>query len=133
MTQGADIRPHAVSAALASKRIKHVPILLSLNECCGTPDPAARIHTTQSRYTPCILIARRTTMIYFKGALVGFGSVLLGMPIALIVWSFWRSQSASTAVSFSPLGLANHLPELWLLIVVLFIAGFASFVLAKRR
>jgi len=72
-------------------------------------------------------------MTYFRAALVGFGSVLLGIPIELIVWTFSRSQNAATTVSFSPLGLANHLGGLWLLAIALFTAGFSAFVLAKRR
>ena len=72
-------------------------------------------------------------MTYFKAVLVGFASVLVGLPIALVVWTLSRSQSGAAAVSFSPLGLANHLAGLWVLIIVLFAAGFVPFVFLKKR
>jgi hypothetical protein len=75
-------------------------------------------------------------MTYFKGVLIGFGSVLLGTPIALMVWMISRTQSGSATVSFSLPGLAEHLAKslgLWVLIVVLFAAGFVPLVVIKRR
>jgi hypothetical protein len=72
-------------------------------------------------------------MTYFKAVLVGFASVLVGLPIALVVWTLSRSQSGAATVSFSPLGLANHLAGLGVLIIVLFAVGFVPFVFLKKR
>lgn len=75
-------------------------------------------------------------MIYFKGVLLGLCTVLLGMPIALIVWSIARFKPGAATVSFSPLGLTNHLAHsfgMWLLILLLFAAGFVPFVFLKKR
>ena len=69
-------------------------------------------------------------MNYFKGVLVGFGTVLLGCvaaPIALIIRDSWKSQGGGTTVSFSLMGLTNHLVHssvFWVFILVLFGAGF---------
>jgi hypothetical protein len=65
--------------------------------------------------------------------LIGFGTVLLGTPIALMAWTIWKSHGA--AVSFSPMGLTNHLAHsfsFWVLIVVLFIAGFVPSVFSRK-
>jgi hypothetical protein len=77
-------------------------------------------------------------MIYFKGVLIGFGTVLLGCliaPIVLMIWAGWNSHGGTT-VSFSPMGLANHLAHslgFWAFIIVLFTAGFVpSAFFAKR-
>jgi hypothetical protein len=75
-------------------------------------------------------------MIYFKGVLIGFGTVLLGCPIALTIWAIWKSQGESTTVSFSPMGLAHHLTHslaFWVLIVVLFTTGFVPSVFFPKR
>lgn len=49
-------------------------------------------------------------MNYFKGVLIGFGTVLLGAPTALVIWVIWRSsQGEAPTVSFTSMGLANHL------------------------
>ena len=75
-------------------------------------------------------------MTYFKDLVLGFGSVLLGTPLALMMWAIWKSQREATAVSFSPLGLANHLMGsvgFWILVIVLFSAGFVSSVLLRKR
>ena len=75
-------------------------------------------------------------MIYLKGVLIGFGSMLLGAPIALMIWAIWKSQRGAVTVSFSPLGLANHLASsvgFWGLIIVLFTAGFVPSTFFKKR
>ena len=49
-------------------------------------------------------------MIYFKSVLIGLGAVLLGCvltPIAMTMWISWKS--GVDTVSFSPMGLENHL------------------------
>ena len=74
-------------------------------------------------------------MIYFKGVLMGFGTVLLGTPIALMIWAIWRSQG-DAGVSFSPMGMANHLAHslgFWVHIVVLFTAGLVPSVFFPKR
>ncbi len=78
-------------------------------------------------------------MIYFKGVLVGFGTVLLGClvaPIALLIWAGWKSQGGGTTVSFSPMGLAHHLTHslgFCVFIIVLFTAGFVPSVFFTKR
>lgn len=75
-------------------------------------------------------------MIYLKGVLIGFGSVLLGTPIALMIWTIWKSHRGAVTVSFSPLGLANHLSNsvgFWVLNIVLFTAGFVPSTFLKKR
>ena len=78
----------------------------------------------------------RPEMIYLKGVLIGFGSVLLGTPIALMIWTIWKSQRGAATVSFSPMGLANHLEHslgFWVFIIVLFTAGFVPSTFLKKR
>lgn len=73
-------------------------------------------------------------MIYFRGVFIGLAAVLVGTPIALIIWALLRSQRAT--VSFSPMGLATHLAHsvgFWVLIIVLFIAGFVTSVFFRRE
>jgi hypothetical protein len=75
-------------------------------------------------------------MIYFKGVLIGLGTALLGTPIALMIWAIWKSQGGAATVSFSPMGLANHLEHslgFWVLIIVLFTAGFVPPVFFPKR
>jgi hypothetical protein len=78
-------------------------------------------------------------MIYVKGVLIGFGTVLLGclvMPIALMIWASWNSQGGGTTVSFSPLGLVNHLAHslgFWMFFIVLFTVGFVPSVFFRKR
>jgi hypothetical protein len=78
-------------------------------------------------------------MIYVKAVLIGFGAVLLGClvtPIALTIWASWKSQGGAATVSFSPMGLANHLAHslgFWAFIIVLFIAGFVPSVVFRKR
>ena len=75
-------------------------------------------------------------MTYFKGVLIGFATVLVGTPFALIAWAIWRSRGGGGTVSFSPMGLTNHLahsPGFWILIIVLFAAGFVSSVGLQKR
>ena len=78
-------------------------------------------------------------MNYFRGVLVEFGTVLLGClvaPIALIVWAGWKSSGGGTTVSFSPMGLANHLAHssgFWIFIFVLFTVGFVPSVFLRKR
>jgi hypothetical protein len=75
-------------------------------------------------------------MNYFKGVLFGFGTVLFGMPVALIIWAIWRSQGGAATVSFSPMGLAHHLAHslgFWVLTIVLFNAGFVPSVFFPKR
>lgn len=47
-------------------------------------------------------------MSYLKGVSIGFGSVVLGTPIAWMIWAISKSQRGATTVPFSPWGLANH-------------------------
>lgn len=78
-------------------------------------------------------------MIYFKGVLIGLGSVLLGClaaPVALMIWAGRNSAAGGTTVSFSRMGLANHLSHslgFWIFIIVLFTAGFVPTVFLRRR
>jgi len=78
-------------------------------------------------------------MIYFKGVLIGFGTVLLGClvtPIALMIWAGRKSQSGAATVSFSPMGLVNHFAHsvsFWIFIIVLFTAGFVPSVFFPKR
>lgn len=75
-------------------------------------------------------------MIYFKGVLIGFGTVLLGAPIGLMIWAIWKSQGGAATVSFSPMGVAKHLAHslgFWVLTMVLFTAGFVPSVFFLKR
>jgi hypothetical protein len=75
-------------------------------------------------------------MIYFKGMMFGFGSVLLGTPIAFMIWAIWKSQGGAATVSFSPTGLANHLAHsfgFWVLTIALFTAGFVPSVFLPKK
>jgi hypothetical protein len=78
-------------------------------------------------------------MIYFKGVLIGFGTVLLGClvaPIALMISASWKSQGGAATVSYSPMGLTHHLAHslgFWVFIIVLFTAGFARSVFFPKR
>jgi hypothetical protein len=75
-------------------------------------------------------------MIYFKGMMFGFGSVLLGTPIAFMIWAIWKSQGGAATVSFSPMGLANHLAHsfgFWVLTIALFTAGFVPSVFLPKK
>ena len=78
-------------------------------------------------------------MIYIKGVLIGFGTVLLGCliaPITVMIWLSWKSQGGAATVSFSPLGLAYHLAHslrFWVFIVVLFTAGVVPSVFLPKR
>jgi hypothetical protein len=69
--------------------------------------------------------------------LIGFGTVLLGTPITLMIWAIWRPfQGGAATVSFSPMGLASHLAHslsFWVLITVLFTAGFVLSVFFPKR
>jgi hypothetical protein len=71
--------------------------------------------------------------------LVGFGTVLFGClvaPIGLMIWAGWKSQGGETTVSFSPMGLANHLAHslgFWVFIIVLFTTGFVPSVFFSKR
>ena len=84
-------------------------------------------------------LVRCAKMIYFKGVLIGFGIVLLGClvtSIALILWASWKSQGGAATVSFSPMGLVNHLAHslgFWAFTVVLFTAGFVTSVFFPKR
>ena len=77
-------------------------------------------------------------MVYFKGVLIGFGTVLLGClvaPIAMMVWASANSHGGTT-VSFSPMGLANHAAHslgFWVFIIVLFTTGFVPSVFFAKR
>ena len=78
-------------------------------------------------------------MIHFKGVLVGLGTVLLGClvaPIALMIWANWKSPGGETTVSFSPMGLANHLAHssvFWIFVLVLFTAGFVPSIFLPKK
>jgi hypothetical protein len=78
-------------------------------------------------------------MIYFKGVLIGFGTVLLGClvaPIGLMIWAIWKAQSATTTTNYSLMGLAHHLSHsmgFWIFIFVLFLAGFLPAVFFPKR
>lgn len=75
-------------------------------------------------------------MTYFKGVLIGFGTTLLGTPIALMIWAIWRSQDRAATVSFSPMGLTSHFAhslEFWVFTIMLFAAGFVPSVFFPKR
>jgi hypothetical protein len=78
-------------------------------------------------------------MKYFKGVLIGFGTVLLGSLItalAWIIWASWKAQSGPATVSFSPAGLSDHLAHslgFWIILIALFVAGFVPSVLSSKR
>ena len=78
-------------------------------------------------------------MIYFKGMLIGFCTVLSGCliaPIAMLLWLGSKSQGGTANVSYSPLGLAHHLTHslgFWVFVVVLFAAGFVPSVFFTKR
>jgi hypothetical protein len=69
--------------------------------------------------------------------LVGLATVLLGCPVAVVVRMIWASRNSQVqAISFSPMGLAEHLAHsfsFWALVIVLFTAGFIPSVLLQRR
>lgn len=86
--------------------------------------------------------------MYFKSVLVGLGTVLSGCvitPIAMMIWLIWKSSKEAgaagpgegRAISFSPMGLENHLTHslgFWIFIFALFSAGFLpSVYFLKRR
>lgn len=78
-------------------------------------------------------------MIYFKGVLIGIGTVLLGCLVAPVAWMIWaarRSQDEGATISYSPMGLENHLthsPAFWVFIIALFAAGFVPSVFFRKR
>jgi hypothetical protein len=78
-------------------------------------------------------------MIYFKGVLIGLGTVLSGClisPIVWMIWAHWNSQGAGTTVSFSPMGLVYHLAHslgFWIFFFLLFTGGFVSSVFFAKR
>ncbi len=77
-------------------------------------------------------------MIYVKGVLAGFAAVLLGClvtPIGLMIRAGWKANGAAT-ISFSPMGLANHLAHSMAFrafILVLSFAGFVSSLFFSKR
>ena len=74
-------------------------------------------------------------MIYFKSALIGLGTVLLGVsvtPIAMLLWASWKSESGEISIGFSPMGLA-HSVTFWVFIIALFLAGFVSSIFFMRK
>lgn len=78
-------------------------------------------------------------MIYLKGVLIGFGTALLGClvaPVALLVWAVWKSPGGGTTVSFSPMGLTQHLADsldFWAFIIALLIVGFVPSVVFSKK
>jgi hypothetical protein len=78
-------------------------------------------------------------MNYIKGVLIGLASVVLGClaaPVALMIWASRKSPGGGMTVSFSPMGLANHLAHssgFWIFIIVLFTAGFVPSVFLPKR
>ena len=75
-------------------------------------------------------------MIYLKSTFIGFGTVLFGLPIAGIIWAISKSQSGGKTISFSLLGLTNHLShslDFWALIIALFTAGFLPSVFLLKK
>src|SRR5579862_9451013 len=88
------------------------------------------------RYT--LAIERCARMMYFKSVLAGLGTVLLGCvvaPIGMMAWTSWNSHSETT-VSFSPMGLTNHLSHslgFWVFILVLFTAGLVPYAFFAKR
>jgi len=79
-------------------------------------------------------------MIYFKSALIGLGTVLLGCvfaPIAMLIWArVWASWKTGTGVmttvGFSPIFLW-HSMGFWAFIFVLFAAGFVPSLFFLRK
>jgi hypothetical protein len=78
-------------------------------------------------------------MIYFKGVLIGIGTVLLGCLVAPIAWMIWairKSQDGAATISYSPMGLGSHLAHslgFWVFIIALFAAGFVPSVFFPKR
>jgi hypothetical protein len=78
-------------------------------------------------------------MIYFKGVLIGIGAVLLGCLVAPVAWMIWaagRSQDGAATISYSPMGLGEHLthsPGFWVFIIALFATGFVPSVFFRKR
>jgi hypothetical protein len=65
-------------------------------------------------------------MVYFKCALVGLGTALLGCvaaPIAMLIWASWKTETGATAMSFSPIGLVHSI-GFWAFATLLFAVGF---------
>jgi hypothetical protein len=65
-------------------------------------------------------------MIYFKRALIGLGTVLLGCvvaPIAMLIWASWTTETEEITIGFSPMAIV-HTMGFWAFIIVLFAAGF---------
>ncbi len=65
-------------------------------------------------------------MTYLKAVFIGSGTVLLGVPISFLIWAMWKSKSGAATVSYSPMGLTNHLahsPGFWCLVIALFTAA----------
>ena len=78
-------------------------------------------------------------MTYFKGVLVGFGTVLVGCLIALIALIVLASRNShgETTVSFSPMGFINHFgptrPWFSVFIIAMFFSGFLITVYLQKR
>jgi hypothetical protein len=67
-------------------------------------------------------------MIYVKSALIGFGTVVLGLVIAPILLVYWVSRKTGSpyggmSVGFSPLD-AMHSGGFWMFLLLLFAVGF---------
>ena len=74
-------------------------------------------------------------MIYFKSALIGIGTVLLGCavaPIAMLIWASWKTESGPITVGFSPM-VTVHSVVFWAFVILLFAAGFLPSVFFLRR
>lgn len=78
-------------------------------------------------------------MNYFKGVLIGLGTVLLGClvaPVAFVIRAIMIPQVGTTTVNYSVLGLAHHLARslsFWIFVLVLFALGFVPTVFFRRR
>ncbi len=74
-------------------------------------------------------------MIYLKSALIGLGTVLLGcvvVPIAMLIWASWKTESEGITIGFSPMLLA-HSVGFWAFIIVLFTAGFVPSIFFLKK
>ena len=75
-------------------------------------------------------------MIYFKSALIGLGTVLLGclfVPIVWLIWASWTTErSEGMTIGFSPMQTVDSV-AFWAFIILLFAVGFIPSVFFLRR
>ena len=72
----------------------------------------------------------------FKHVFVGLAAVLLGCVVAPITTIIWCSLGRTPPLTFSPMGLVNHMTSssvFWLFLIVLFAAGYAISLFRMRH